>query len=229
LEALSGTAYVTYRKFIEHRGLVDFYQQASPVEELTLMKIGSRPARRFGAASLEDLRAIPWVFAWTQNRILVPGWYGVGSAMEQLIKIRGELGKDLLNKMYEKHSLFRLIMDGAEKTLLLVDMEVAEKYCELVKNDEYRTQIFSAIKKEYELSCKMILQITGEKQLCDRFPNFKRHFYRRLEPLNRVGIEQVELVKKFRSGDAENKNIKDVLVPLLLSINCVAAGIGSTG
>ncbi len=230
LEALSGTAYVTYRKLIEHPGLVDFYQEASPVEELTFMKIGSRPARRFGAASLEDLRAIPWVFAWTQNRILVPGWYGIGSAMEQLIKIRGDLGKDLLNQLYEKHSLFRLILDGAEKTLLLVDLEVAQKYCELVKNDEHRTQIFSAIRDEYELSTKMVLQITGEDQLCDRFPNFKRHFYRRAESLNQVGIEQVELVKKFRNNEnIENTLIQDVLVPLLLSINCVAAGIGSTG
>jgi phosphoenolpyruvate carboxylase len=132
LEALSGTAYVAYRKLIEHPGLVDFYQQASPVEELTLMKIGSRPARRFGAASLDDLRAIPWVFAWTQNRLLVPGWFGVGSSLEQIIKIRGELGTELLNSMFEKHPLFRLILDGAEKTLLLVDMYVAEKYCELV-------------------------------------------------------------------------------------------------
>ncbi len=229
LEALSGTAYVTYRKLIEHPGLVDFYQQASPVEELTHMKIGSRPARRFGAASLDDLRAIPWVFAWTQNRLLVPGWYGVGSSIEQILKIRGELGADQLSKMYEKHSLFRLILDGAEKTLLLVDMEVAEKYCELVTNVEHRNQIFSEIKQEFELTKEMILKITGEDQLCDRFPNYKRHFYRRVESLNHIGIEQVELVKRFRNQQNEKQEYKDVLIPLLLSINCVAAGIGSTG
>jgi phosphoenolpyruvate carboxylase len=229
LEALSGTAYVAYRKLIEHPGLVDFYQQASPVEELTLMKIGSRPARRFGAASLDDLRAIPWVFAWTQNRLLVPGWFGVGSSLEQIIKIRGELGTELLNSMFEKHPLFRLILDGAEKTLLLVDMYVAEKYCELVTNEEHRTQIFSAIKEEYELTKKNILKITGEDQLCDRFPNYKRHFYRRIEALNQVSFEQVELVKRFRSEGSESQKLENVLVPLLLSINCVAAGIGSTG
>lgn len=229
LEALSSTAYVTYRKFIETPGLVDFYQQASPVEELTLMKIGSRPARRFGAATLEDLRAIPWVFAWTQNRILVPGWYGVGSSLEQLIKIRGELGSELLQKLYEKHSLFRLILDGVEKTLLLVDMDVAEKYSNLVTNDEQRKNIMSDIKAEYELTCKLLLQITGEDQLCDRFPNFKRHFFRRIDYLNQAGMEQVELVKKFRSEENSNEPKQDVLIPLLLSINCVAAGIGSTG
>ena len=229
LEALSGTAYVTYRKFIETPGLVDFYQQASPVEELTLMKIGSRPARRFGAASLEDLRAIPWVFAWTQNRILVPGWYGVGSSFEQLIKIRGELGTQLLQKLYDKHSLFRLIIDGIEKTLLLVDMEVAEKYAELVTDQNISERIFSDIKQEFELTTNMILSITGEDQLCDRFPNFKRHFYRRIDFLNQTGIEQVELVKKFRNEEFKDEEKQDVLISLLLSINCIAAGIGSTG
>ncbi len=229
MEALSGTSYVTYRSFIEYPGLVEFYQQASPVEELTLMKIGSRPSRRFGAATLDDLRAIPWVFAWTQNRILVPGWYGVGSSLEQLINIRGDPGREILQRLYEQHALFRLIVDGVEKTLLLVDMEVAQKYSELVTNTEYKEKIFSDIRWEYDRTVRMVLQITGEDQLCDRFPNFKRHFFRRLEYLNQVGIEQVELVKKFRDQEFENQNKQEVLVALLLSINCIAAGIGSTG
>ena len=227
--ALSGTAYVTYRKFIETPGLVEFYQQASPVEELTLMKIGSRPSRRFGATTLEDLRAIPWVFAWTQNRILVPGWYGVGSSFEQLINIRGELGKELLQELYNKHSLFRLILDSIEKTLLLVDMQVAEKYVELAMNTQHSETIFSDIRSEYERTTKMVLQVTGEDLLCDRFPNFKRHFSRRLKSLNQVGIEQAELVKKFRSEQYHAQDRQNTLVALLLSINCVAAGMGSTG
>lgn len=229
MQALSGTAYVAYRKFIETPGLVEFYQQASPVEELTLMKIGSRPSRRFGAATLEDLRAIPWVFAWTQNRILVPGWYGVGSSLEQLISIRGELGKELLQELYNTHSLFRLILDSVEKTLLLVDFEVAEKYSELVPNTRYSEAIFSDIKSEYERTSRMVLQVTREDHLCDRFPNFKRHFSRRLKSLNQVGIEQAELVKKFRNEQHKAEDRQNILVPLLLSINCVAAGIGSTG
>ena len=116
------------------------------------------------------------------------------AAMEQLIKIRGVLGTELLNQMYEKHSLFRLILDGAEKTLLLVDMEVAEKYCELVTNDEHRAQIFSTIKEEYDLSSQMVLKITGEEQLCDRFPNFKRHFYQS------SGISQSSWYRASRIG-----------------------------
>ncbi len=229
MEALSGTAYVTYRKLIESPGLVEFYQQASPVKELIFMKIGSRPARRFGAATLDDLRAIPWVFAWTQNRILVPGWFGVGSSIEQLINVRGELGKELLQNLYEKHPLFKLILDGVEKTLLLVDMEVAEKYSELVTDTENKEKILFDIKSEYDRTTDMILKVTNEEQLCDRFPNFKRHFYRRNESLNQVGLEQVELVKKFRSENFVGQDKQDVLISLLLSINCVASGIGSTG
>ena len=229
MEALSNTAYVTYRQLIEHPGLVEFYQQASPVKELTLLKIGSRPARRFGAATLEDLRAIPWVFAWTQNRMLVPGWYGVGSSFEQLVAIRGNLGKELLQKLYEKHPLFRLILDSVEKTLLLVDMEVAEKYFELITDNEHTEKIFSHIKSEYQRTVKMVLQVTGEDTLCDRFPNFKRHSFRRLESLNQIGKQQVELMQKFRHKKLKDRDKQDVLIPLLLSINCVAAGIGSTG
>ena len=229
MEALSGTAYVTYRQLIEHPGLVKFYQQASPVEELALLKIGSRPARRFGAATLEDLRAIPWVFAWTQNRTLVPGWYGIGSSFEQFINIRGNLGKELLQKLYKKHALFRLILDGVEKTLLLVDMEVATKYSELATDNEHAETIFSSIRSEYQRTTEIILQITGEDQLCDRFPNFKRHSLRRLEALNQIGMQQAELLKKFRRKKAGTRTKQDVLIPLLLSINCVAAGLGSTG
>ena len=141
--------------------------------------------------------------------------------------MRGGLGKELLQKLYEHHSLFRLILDGVEKTLLLVDMEVAQKYSELVINQEHKENILFNIKSEYDRTTNMVLQITGEDKLCDRFPNFKRHFYRRLDALNQVGIQQVDLVRKFRNKEFKDK--QDVLVPLLLSINCVAAGIGSTG
>ncbi len=229
MEALSGTAYVAYRKLIESPGLVGFYQEASPVEELALMKMGSRPARRFHSTSLEDLRAIPWVFAWTQNRMLVPGWYGVGSGFQQLIHVRGKAGEELLKKLYKKHALFRLILDSVEKTLLLVDMDVAEKYSELVTARECGDRIFADIQAEYSLTKTRVLQITGEENLCDRFPNFKRHLHRRIRPLNQAGLEEVDLIRRFRDGTRKDQGKPGILIPLLLSINCVAAGIGSTG
>ena len=102
MEALAGTSYTAYRGLVEQPGLIDYYNAASPVEELALLNIGSRPARRFGAASLDDLRAIPWVFAWSQNRHMVTGWYGVGSGLSQFIAVRGDEGEQTLKRMFDE-------------------------------------------------------------------------------------------------------------------------------
>lgn len=225
MEALSGAAYAAYRQLAEHPGLVTYYQAASPVDELVLMNIGSRPARRFGAKTLNDLRAIPWVFAWTQNRHMVPGWYGIGTGLERFIAVRGGLGEQLLGRMFNESRLFRLIVDEAEKTLPQVDLAIAREYADLVPDRSVRDEIFSMIEDEYHRTVKMILQITGQG-LCERFPRFRRRLGRRLLTLNQVGYEQVKLIKRFRRA----KKVKQSdLVPLLLSINCVAEGLGWTG
>lgn len=226
MEALSAYAFAHYREFAEVEGLVDYYNAASPVEELAKMNIGSRPARRFGAKSLGDLRAIPWVFAWTQNRHLVTGWYGVGTALAQYIEEHGDNGVDLLKRMFENSRLFRLVMDELEKTLSLVDMEVARSYSMLVDDEKLRNKVFSMVESEYELSCEMVKKVTGAEILGERFKRFRRKLSRRSTILNRVGMEQVQLVKQFREADG---NKKADLIPLLLSINCVSAGLGWTG
>ncbi len=224
MEALSSLAYAHYRQLAETEGLIDYYSAASPVEELAKMNIGSRPAKRFGANSLSDLRAIPWVFAWTQNRHLVPSWYGVGTALESFIKVRGEEGQALINKMFKKSRLFKLIIDEVEKSLSMVDFEVAQAYAELVEDESVRNNIYGLVKDEYDLTHQWVLQITGEEKLCVRFRKFSRKLNRRSGALMKAGLEQVELVKNFRaSGDEEQ------LVGVLLSINCVSAGLGWTG
>lgn len=224
MEALSNIAYTKYREFAETEGLMEYYNAASPVEELAMMKIGSRPAKRFGANSLDDLRAIPWVFAWTQNRHHVPAWYGIGTAIEGFIKVRGEEGESLLKQMFAESRLFRLIMDEAEKSLAFVDLEVARSYADQVDNKEIRDNVFNMVEKEYQLSLAMVLKITDNDDLTERFPKFSRKLKRRGQILNQVGKEQVELVQRFRkTGNQED------LIPLLLSINCVSAGLGWTG
>ena len=228
LEELSTYAFRQYRVLAETEGLVDYYNAASPVEELARMNIGSRPARRFGAKTLSDLRAIPWVFAWTQNRHLVPGWYGVGTALQNFIDTHDEEGKKLLKTMFEQSRLFSLIIDEVEKTLALVDMGVASAYAELVADKKIHDHIFGMIKSEYELTTKMVLDITGEKVLCERFKRFSRKLNRRSIILHQSGLEQVKLVKEFREHKDEGDQLIR-LVPLLLSINCVSAGLGWTG
>lgn len=226
MEALSQLSYTAYRKLADHPGLVLFYQDASPVEELALLKIGSRPARRFGAHTLEDLRAIPWVFAWTQNRMMIPGWYGIGDAIAEFTRVRGDEGWTLLQDMFAEHPLFRLIMDEVEKTLYQVQLDIARDYVALTPDPEASAEIFAMIEQEYARTCEMALRISGGDALCERFVMFRNRLERRLPIIDRVSREQVELIRLCRSE--QQPDMQD-LVPLLLSINCVAAGLGWTG
>jgi len=225
MEALSGAAFAAYRRFATHPGLVDYYRAASPLEELVRLKLGSRPARRAGAATLEGLRAIPWVFAWSQNRHLVPGWYGVGQGLEAFLDVRGEAGRVLLARLYGESRLFRLIVDEVEKTLALVDLEVAAHYAELCADEGLRRTFLGLVETEYARARALLIELTGESELLERFPRYRARLARRLPALRRVGHEQVELVRRFRTRGRRMEE----LVPLLLSINTVAAGLGWTG
>ena len=160
-------------------------------------------------------------------RLIVPGWYGVGTALQSFIKVRSESGEDLLRQMFSESRLFRLIIDEVEKTLALVDLDVAMQYAGLVPDERTRNGIFSMIREEYQLSTDMVLWITGEKSLCERFRVFSQKLNRRSAILHQAGIEQAGLVAKYRRN-AENNEI-EALIPLLLSINCVSAGLGWTG
>ena len=228
MELLSSLALKKYRELADSKGLVEYYSAASPVEELAKMNIGSRPARRTGENSLKDLRAIPWVFAWTQNRHLVPGWYGVGTAIKEFTDKHADKGEKLIKKMFTDSRLFRLIIDETEKTLALIDFDICEAYSTLVENKTEREVIFNMISAEYNLTKEVILNITGEEKLCQRFKKFSRKLNRRSPVLHQAGLEQIKLIKEFRQRNENGDNIDD-LIPLLLSINCISSGLGWTG
>lgn len=230
LSALSELAYTAYRRLAEHPDLVAYYQAASPVEEMGLLNLGSRPARRFGASSLDDLRAIPWVFAWTQNRHLVPGWYGVGTALTEFLAVRGEHGERLLRRMFAESRLFRLILDEVEKTLAQVDMDIARAYARLVPDTAVGERVFALIEAEFTRTREAVLAMSDSAELAERFPRFRRRLARRLPALNAINEQQVRLLREFREHPAERADDKlDATVPLLLSINCIATGLGWTG
>ena len=224
MDALSDLSYTAYRQLLEEAGLIDYYNAASPVQELGKLRIGSRPDRRFGANTLDDLRAIPWVFAWTQNRHHIPAWYGLGDAIHHFIKVRGGEAEQLLREMYDNWPLFRLIIDEVEKSLSFVEPEVMRAYADLLDATPVREQIFSRIANEHRLAVQGVLLVTGREQLGEQFPRFSRKLERRGELLKQVGLAQVELVKRFRETDKQED-----LIALLLSINCVSAGLGWTG
>jgi phosphoenolpyruvate carboxylase len=228
MEALSGAAYAVYAQFMSHPDLLEYFQAASPLEEISLLNIGSRPARRFGARTLGDLRAIPFVFAWSQNRHAVTGWYGVGSGIASFLEVRKERGEALLRRMFVESRLFRLILGEVEKTLCLVDLKIARDYAGLFADGAKREAIFSLIEQEFALTCGMILRVTQEREIGERFPNYCARLAHRLPTINQVNRAQVELLRRFRAcqGEHEREAFK---VNLLLSINCIASGLGATG
>ena len=229
VEALSGMSHAVYRRLLETPGFLDYFRLASPVEELALLKIGSRPARRFGAMGLEDLRAIPWVFAWSQNRHLITGWYGLGSALQSFIRVRGHDGTAILHAMYERSRVFRLIVDEVEKTLYQADMEIAGRYAELVPDANVRDSVLGTIREEYDRTCSHILTLTGEADLADRFPAFRRRIDNVRPLIDRTNTWQVDLLHEFRSATEDSADRGKTTVPLLMTMNCIATGLGWTG
>ncbi|HYL54746.1 MAG TPA: phosphoenolpyruvate carboxylase [Gemmatimonadales bacterium] len=227
MEALSGAAHAAYRRLVEHQHLVTYFQAASPVEEIALLNIGSRPARRTGVRTLADLRAIPWVFAWTQNRHFIPGWFGVGTGVATFLEVRGARGEALLQRMFSDFRLFRLIVDEAEKTLAYVDLDIARQYAELVADPWVRQEVFTLVTDEYHRTVDMVRRLTGCTGLAERFPRFRERLANRLPTLDQVNRQQIELLRRYRAAAAERAG--DHLAPLLLSINCIAAGFGTTG
>ncbi|MBZ9986002.1 phosphoenolpyruvate carboxylase [Mesorhizobium sp. BH1-1-5] len=227
LEALAGMSQASYAGLMAEPGFLDYFNQASPVAELALLKMGSRPDRRFGASGIADLRAIPWVFAWSQNRHLLTGWYGIGSALSAFVTVRGEAGRELLARMFEHSGFFRLIVDEAEKTLYQSDMEIARLYAGLVSDSSAANRIYARIAAEYELTRRLIGDLTGG-DLSARFPMFKRRFDNLRRQMDDIHRLQVDLLREVRAstGTADQKRATDAL---LVSINCISAGLGWTG
>ncbi|WP_170379927.1 phosphoenolpyruvate carboxylase [Ruegeria atlantica] len=225
LDALSELSQTAYVSLLQMPGFLDYFQQASPVEELARLKIGSRPTRRFGAASLDDLRAIPWVFAWSQNRHLITGWYGFGAAMASFRKFRGSRGDEVLQEMFQKSRLFRLAVDEMEKSLYQSDMGIATQYGELVRDKYIRQSISQAIKTEFDNACSAVQFLTGGQTIGHRFPRLCERFDRKRAELARIHALQVELLQQARNKSQAGS----VPVPLLQSMNAISAGLGWTG
>ncbi|CAN5531162.1 phosphoenolpyruvate carboxylase [soil metagenome] len=225
VEVISRESFAAYRNLAETPGLIEYFQAASPVEELALLKIGSRPARRFGAKGIGDLRAIPWVFAWSQNRHLLTGWYGLGSALQAYRAAHGEAGLALLKDMFARSRGFRLAVDEVEKSLYLADMEIAALYADLVPDREAGRRVHAMVAEEYARTRSGVLDLSGAAGLCDRFQGFRRRFDRVRPITDQANRWQAGLLRDLRADGSRDT----LLAPLLMTMNCVAAGLGWTG
>src|SRR5262249_45072396 len=163
---------------------------------------------------------IPWVFGWSQNRHLITGWYGVGTAISRFVEIRGSAGRELLQQMFRSLPLFRLVIDEVEKTLPLVDLAIARRFAALAADPDVRAGTTGMIESEYHRTVRCLLEITGEGALLERFPNYRSRLESRLPMLNRASRLQAELLGRVRSRKTSSETDED-FVPLLLSINCV--------
>ena len=225
LEEMSTAAFAFYREQIaDNPDIIPYFEQATPVQEFDLAKIGSRPARRGQAKGLGDLRAIPWGFGWMQSRHVIPGWFGVGYALERYAS-RGEEHRELLGVMMRRFPFFYDLIRNVELALTKVDLPIARLYAGLVTDERLRERVFCLVAEEYQRTRRMVLEITGQKRLVESNPALARSISLRNPYVDPLSLIQVELLRRKRAGEESD----DLNYTLAATINGIAAGLRNTG
>lgn len=226
MDRLSGDAYRAYRDLVyETDGFVRFFREATVVSEIANLNIGSRPASRKPSEKIEDLRAIPWVFSWAQMRLMLPGWYGFGSAVQSWLEAEPQTGMDTLRAMYHEWPFFQMLLSNMDMVLAKSDIAIASRYAELVSDVALRERIFSRLRAEWQASIEALLAVMEQNQLLETNPLLARSIRNRfpyMDPLNHM---QIELLRRYRSGDGD----EDVVTGIHLTINGIAAGLRNSG
>jgi phosphoenolpyruvate carboxylase len=217
-----------YRRLVyEDPGFQPYFEQATPIEEIAQLNTGSRPVSRGGTLGVEDLRAIPWVFAWMQNRHLLPAWYGVGSALEQYAQ--GPGGLECLRDMYRQWIFFRSLIDNLQMVLIKADMRIARQYATLVTDERERERLFSAIESEFRRAQEAVLQITEQQSILELQPQLLASLRLRDPYIDPMSYFQVRLLRELRRLPADDPLRPAHLQAVLRTINGIAAGLQNTG
>jgi phosphoenolpyruvate carboxylase len=225
LDELADRAQRAYSELVhETDGFVEYFLQSTPVSEIGALNVGSRPTSRKQTSSIADLRAIPWVMAWSQSRVMLPGWYGTGTAIDEWIA-GGEGRLETLRELYERWPFFQTVLSNMAQVLAKTDLGLAARYSELVGDESLRRRVFDKITAEHQRSINAHKLITGQDNLLADNPALARSVFNRfpyLEPLNHL---QVELLRRYRSGD------DDELVQrgILLTMNGLASALRNSG
>ncbi|OHC70981.1 MAG: phosphoenolpyruvate carboxylase [Rhodocyclales bacterium RIFCSPLOWO2_02_FULL_63_24] len=226
MEELSASAFAAYRRMVyETPGFEQYFWESTVIAEIAALNIGSRPASRKKTTAIEDLRAIPWVFSWAQCRLMLPGWFGFGAAVVAFREKHGADGMALLAEMNREWGFFRTLLSNMDMVLGKSDIAIAERYSQLVTDEDLRHAIFPRLKAEWQAAIDALLAITGQTELLDGNPLLKRSIRNRfpyLDPLNHI---QVELLRRHRAGATDDR----VQRGIHLTINGVAAGLRNSG
>ncbi len=224
MEALSRHAFAAYRALVGMPGFMDYFRAATPFSEIARLNIGSRPASRKGAQGLGDLRAIPWVFSWSQCRLMLPGWYGFGAAVTRWLEGR-EGTLDELREMHASWPFFRAMLSNLDMVLAKTDLGIATRYAELVRDQALRARILPLLTGEWRDTRRQLFAITQHNDCLSENPTLARSIRNRfpyLDPLNHL---QVELLRRFRAGDTDDRTLRAVH----LTINGISAALRNSG
>jgi phosphoenolpyruvate carboxylase len=223
MESLSRRAFTSYRSLVKAAGFVAYWRHSTPIAEISELNIGSRPASRKAGESIEDLRAIPWVFSWSQCRLMLPGWYGFGSAVEGWLEAR-EGTLEELREMHRAWPFWQTVLSNMDMVLAKTDLAIGSRYAELVPDARLRAETFGRIAEEWHRARRWLAAITGREELLADNPTLARSIRNRfpyLDPLNHL---QVELLRRYRASKEER-----LLRTIHLTINGVAAGLRNSG
>lgn len=226
---LYGFSLGSYQSLVHSAEFVRFFSQATPIDVIEMSSIGSRPARRTGRRTFEDLRAIPWVFSWSQARFFLTGWFGIGSALERLQK-EDEASFDLLSHHAIQFTPFRYIITSASSAIALTDTEIMKAYTSLVDDDGLASHYLSLITKEFHLTKNMLERLYGHR-LSERRPRLNQMIAfrsERLKPLHELQIRQLQEWRLLREN-GQDEEASEMLPEMLLVLNAIAGGLGTTG
>ena len=223
METFSQHAFEAYQKLVyKTDGFADFFRASTPILEIAELNIGSRPASRKPSQRIEDLRAIPWVFSWAQCRVMLPGWYGFGTAVEKII---AGGGLATLKSMHETWPFFQALLSNLDMVLAKTDLTIAARYAELVPDVALRQKVFGEITREWNACRDALFAITGQTQFLATNPTLARSIRNRFPYLDPLNYLQVELIRRYRAGDKEER----VRRGIHLTINGLSAGLRNSG
>jgi phosphoenolpyruvate carboxylase len=221
-------SHAVYRELVDQPGFIGYFAQTTPIEEIENLPIGSRPSRRRGERTLDDLRAIPWVFAWTQSRCMIPAWYGLGTALVE-VKYEDRAGWQSICAMYRDWPFFQATIDNATLALAKADMYVAQRYAELAEDADARRRIWQRIAAERDRTRQAILDIVGGGELLATTPWFQRSIEARNPSIDPLNLVQIEFLRRRRAAVAAGGDGDTFRDLLRLCVQGIAAGMRTTG